>query len=119
MLWIKEVDMVDSLDELKSSRSVSGKNFLNFEMLDAKIASALNKIILNSHFKKKVSLDEQKAQREDRFLRGRQIAFMIFTTFESFLLMIQFLIALMYSLLFFMTIVFRNSIRDGTKFFCR
>ena len=31
-----EVEMVDSLDELKSSRSVSGKNFPNFEILDAK-----------------------------------------------------------------------------------
>ena len=46
-------------------------------MLDAKIASALNNIIQNSHFKKKVSLEEQKFQKEDRFLRGRQIAFMI------------------------------------------
>ena len=78
MLWIKEVEMVDSLDELKSSRSVCGKDFPNFEMLDAKIASALNKIIQNSQFKKKVSLEEQKAQKEDRFLRGRQIAFMIY-----------------------------------------
>ena len=34
MLWIKEVEMVDSLEEWKSSRSVSGKNFPNFEMLD-------------------------------------------------------------------------------------
>ena len=40
MLWIKEVEMVDSLDEVKSSRSVCGKNFPNSEMLDAKIASA-------------------------------------------------------------------------------
>ena len=61
MLWIKEVEMVDSMDETKSSRSVAGKNFPNFEMLDAKIASVLNKIIQNSHFKKKVSLEEQKA----------------------------------------------------------
>ena len=59
----------DSLDELKSSRSDCGKDFPNFEMLDAKIASALNKIVQNSHFKKKVSLEEQKAQKEDRFLR--------------------------------------------------
>ena len=44
------------------------KDFSNFEMLDAKIASALNKIIQNSQFKKKVSLEEQKAQKEDRFL---------------------------------------------------
>ena len=69
--------MVDSVDELKSSRSVAGKNFPDFEMLDAKIASALNKIIQNSQFKKKVSLEEQKARKKDRFLRGRQIAFMI------------------------------------------
>ena len=34
-------------------------------------------IIQNSHFKKKVSLGEQKAQKEDRFQRGRQIAFTI------------------------------------------
>ena len=49
-------------------------------MLDAKIASALNKIIRNSHFKKKVSLEAQKAQKEDRF--GRQIAFMIYDYFR-------------------------------------
>ena len=51
-------------------------------MLDAKIASALNKIIQNSQFKKKVSLEVQKAQKEDRFLRGRQIAFMIYEYFR-------------------------------------
>ena len=56
---------------IKFSRSVVGKNFPNFEMLDAKSASALNKIIQNSQFKKKVSLEEQKDKKEDRFLRGR------------------------------------------------
>ena len=79
MLWIEEVEMVDSVDDLKSSRSIQGyTHFLNSEMLDAKIASVLNKIIQNSNFKKKVSLEEQKAQTEDRFLRGRQIAYMIY-----------------------------------------
>ena len=76
------MEMVDSLEELKSSRSIAGKNFPNFEMLDAGIASALNKIIQNSQFKKKVSLEEQKAEKEDRFLRGKQIAFMIFDYFR-------------------------------------
>ena len=69
---------VNSLDELKSSRSVCREDFPNFGMLDAKIASARNKIIQNSQFKKKVSLEEQKAQKEDRFLRGRQITFIIY-----------------------------------------
>ena len=52
MLWINEVEMVDSLDESKSSRSVCGTDFPIFEMLDAKNASALNKMIQNSRFKK-------------------------------------------------------------------
>ena len=51
-------------------------------MLDAKIAFALIKIIQNSQFKKKVSLEEQKAQKKDQFLRGRQIAFMIYDNFR-------------------------------------
>ena len=76
------MEMVDSLEELKSSRSVCGKNFPNFEMLDAKIPSALNKIIQNSQFKKKVSFEEQKAQKEDPFLRGTKVAFMIYDYFR-------------------------------------
>ena len=74
MQWIKEVEMVDSVDELRSSSSVRGIQMPNFEVLDARIASALNKIIHNSHFKRRISLEEQKAQKQDRFLRGRQIA---------------------------------------------
>ena len=114
MLWIKEVEMVDSLEELKSSRSVHGKDFPNFEMLDAKIASALNKIIQNSQFKKKVSLEKQKAQKGDQFPRGRQIAFMIYNKFrvsgahDTVLDFADFL---------FMMIIFRNSMQDGTKFY--
>ena len=71
MLWINEVDMVDSVDDLKSSRSIGGKDFPNFELLDARSASALNKIIQNSYFKKKVSLEERKSRffsRRDRSL---------------------------------------------------
>ena len=51
-------------------------------MLDARIASALNKIIQNTRFKKKVSLEEMKAHKEDRFLRGRQIAYLIYEYFR-------------------------------------
>ena len=90
------MEMVDLLEEFKSSRSVIGKIFPNYEMLDAKIASALNKTIQNSHFEE-VSLEEQKAQKQDRLLRGRQIAFMIYDYFR-------------------VSTTFRNSIRDGMKF---
>ena len=54
----------------------------DFEVLDAKIASALNRIIHNSHFKRRVSLEEQKAPTEDRFLHGRQIAYLIYEYFR-------------------------------------
>ena len=76
------MEMVETVDDLKSSRSIQGyTHFPNFEMLDARIPSALNKIIQNSYFEKKVSLEEQKAQKEDRFLRGSQIAYMIYDYF--------------------------------------
>ena len=40
-------------------------------------------IIQNSYFKKRVSLEEQRAHLQDRFLRGRQIAFMINEYFQT------------------------------------
>ena len=49
---IKEVVMVDSVDDLKSSSSVRESQMPNLEVLDARIASALSRIIHNSHFKK-------------------------------------------------------------------
>ena len=82
MLWIKEVEMVESVDDLKSSRSIRGTPGPNFEWLDARIASALNKIIQNTRFKKKVSLEEMNDHNEDRFLRGRQIAYLNYEYFR-------------------------------------
>ena len=82
MHWIKEVEMVDSVDDLKSSSSIRGIQVPNFEVLDARIAPALNRIIHNFHFTRRISLEEQKAQKEDRFLRGRQIAYLIHEYFR-------------------------------------
>ena len=80
---IKEVVMVESVDDLKSSSSTRGISMPNFEALDARIASALNKIIHNSQFKRRISLEEQKAQKEDRFLEDRQIAYLIYDQFPG------------------------------------
>ena len=76
------MEMVESVDDLKSSRSIRGIHGPNFELLAARIASALNKIIQNTRFKKKVSLEEMKSHKEDRFLRGRQIAYLIYEYFR-------------------------------------
>ena len=59
MLWIKEVELVDSVD--------GGIQIPKVEVLDARIASALNRIILISHFKRRVSVEEMKAQKRGPF----------------------------------------------------
>ena len=74
--------MVASVNELISSSSTRGISMPNVEVLDARIGSALNKIIHNSHFKRRISLEEQKALKQDRFLRGRQIACLIYDYFR-------------------------------------
>ena len=80
---IKEVEMVDSVDDLKSSRSIRGTQGPDFEVLDAKIASALNRIVHNTRFKKKVCLEEMKeSSQRNRFHRGRQIACLIYEYFR-------------------------------------
>ena len=55
MHWIKEVELVDSMDDINSSCSVKGFQRPNFEVLDAKI-----RVIHNTQFKRKVSLEEHK-----------------------------------------------------------
>ena len=83
MQWIKEVELADSVDDLRSSSSIRSIPMPDFEVLDARIASALNKIIHNSHFQRKISLEGTKgSQKEDRFLRGRQIAYLIYEQFR-------------------------------------
>ena len=37
VLWIKEVEMVESVDDLKSSRSIRGTHEPDFEVLDARM----------------------------------------------------------------------------------
>ena len=81
MQWIKEVEMVDSVDDLMFSLSTRGIRMPNFQVLDARIASALNKITHNSHSKRRISLDEQKGPKRGSF-RGRQIAYLIYDQFR-------------------------------------
>ena len=68
--------------------------------------------------KRRISLEEQRAQKEDRFLRGRQIAYLIYEYFGS--LEPRFCRKTMptYLQLFFEVMKFRNSIRSGTEFYC-
>ena len=83
MQWIKEVELVDSVDELRSSSSTRGISMPNFEVLDARIASALNKITHNSPFQKENQSGGTKSpERGPLFLRRRQIAYLIHEYFR-------------------------------------
>ena len=86
------MELVESVDDVKSSRSFRGTCGPDFELLDARVASALNTIIQNTRFKKKVSLEEMNAQKLSRITRT-------------------------YLQLLFEMMIFRNCIRKGTKFY--
>ena len=119
MLWVKEVELVDSVSDLKSSCSVRGIQcqILKYSMRRLLLLHHWNRIVHNTQFQRKVSLEEEKAQKEDRFFRGRQIAYLIYEYFrvtgandsvennaDLFTMKIEMMI-------------FRNSIGNGTEFY--
>ena len=58
--------------------------FPDFDMLDAMIASALKRLLdKHIHIRRRVTVEEQRAQKYDRFLRGRQIAYTIYEHFSA------------------------------------
>ena len=76
------MEMVDSVDNFKSSSSVRGIRMPDFEVLDAKIASALNKIIQNSHFKRRVSLEDKKHKKRTASSEEYRSGFLIYDHFR-------------------------------------
>ena len=80
MQWIKEIETANI-----TPRSILGRtDFLDHDELDAMMASALRKLFdQQTRFRKKASVEEQRAQNHDRFFRGRQIALMMYDHFRS------------------------------------
>ena len=110
MHWIKEVELVDSVDDLKSSSSVRGIQMPNFEVLDAKIASALNRIIHNPSSKgESVWRNKRPRSRTVSFAADRLLTW---STSTSGSLEPTILSRIMhtYLQLFFEMMIFRNSI---------
>ena len=76
--------MAKSIDDLLTTRSITGRTgFPDYNLLDAKITSSLRQIITNMHFRRRVCTEGCRAQNETRFLRGRQIALMIYEHFRA------------------------------------
>ena len=82
-LWIKKVEMVDSLDESKNSRSVCWKEFSKLRDVRREdcLCSEQRSFRIPSSIRRSVWRNK-KAQKEDHFLRGRQIAYLIYDYFR-------------------------------------
>ena len=67
----KKLRWQSELTNFMTSRSIVGRDdFPDFDMLDAMIASALKKLLnTHVHFRKRVSVEEQRARKHERFLR--------------------------------------------------
>ena len=106
-------------DELRSSSSTRGISMPNFEVLDARIASALNKIIHKSHFKRRISLEEEKPKKRTVSFAADRLLTWSTSTSGSLELMIPLRITLTYLQLFFEIMTFRNSIQKETELYCQ
>ena len=82
MIWISEIDSAKSMEYFRTSDSILGKDLFNLEKVGAKVANSWKKFLVANDIGKKVFVEELKAQNENRFLRGRRIAFMIYDNFR-------------------------------------
>ena len=111
--------LVDSVDDSRSSSSIRSISMPNFEVLDARIASALNKIIHNSHFRRRISLEEQRPRKRDRFPSRYTDCLLDLRSLPGHWnpRFCRKLHRLVHYCSFEMTI-FRNSILSGTEIYC-
>ena len=80
--WIKEIEAAKPLDDLITPKSITGKDYPDYEELDMMMAAALKRCYDKTHFRQKISVQEQGAQKNNRFLRVRQIACLIYEYFR-------------------------------------
>ena len=81
--WIKEIEATKSLDDLITPTSITSKDFPDSEELDLMMAATLKRCYdKQTHFRKKISVEEQRAQKVDQFFRERQIAYLIYEYFR-------------------------------------
>ena len=82
--WIKESETAKSLDDFLTPKPFTDKNFPDMEELDLMMAAALKKCYdKQTHFRKKIRVEEQKAQKNDRFIRGDKIAYFMYDYFRT------------------------------------
>ena len=76
--WIKEIEAASSLKDLINPKSITGKEFSDYEELDLMMAAEVKRCYDKyPHFQQRIRVEEQRAQKDNRFLRGSQIAYLI------------------------------------------
>ena len=77
--WIKEIETAKFMEDLITPKSIKGKDFPHYEELVLMMAAALQRCYdKHTHFRKRISVEEQRAQKDNRFLRERQIAYLVY-----------------------------------------
>ena len=72
--WIKEIEAASSLKDLINPKSITGKDFSDCEELDLTMAAELERCSDKyPHFQKRIRVEEQRAQEDNRFPWGSQI----------------------------------------------
>ena len=76
--WIKKIEAARSLKDLINPKSITGKDFSDYEEVDLMMAAELKRCYDKyPHFQKRIRVEEQRAQEDNRFLRGSQIGNLI------------------------------------------
>ena len=82
--WIKEIEAASSLKDLINPKSITGKDFSDYEELDLMMAAELKpRYDKYPHFQKRIRVEGQRAQKDNQFLRGSQISYLIYEYFRS------------------------------------
>ena len=84
VLWIIEVDVAKSVDDLMTSQAIEGHALVDFEMLAAKIASALKRIITNQKFRRRANVQEQHAPKNQQISMKKTDCLYDLRTFSSY-----------------------------------
>ena len=78
MIWIKEIEPAKCIAELKTSHSITGAQLqTNFEVPDSKIAR-WSQEDHQRRLQRRVLIQEEAAQKEKRFLTGKEVAWIIY-----------------------------------------
>ena len=70
--WNNEIEEAMGIEDVRTSKSITGQNLVDFEYLEMKIANGLMKII-SGDCRRRVVIELETAQKHKRLRTGRQM----------------------------------------------